>query len=117
MSFGFPKGVRLTKSKHFQLEKPHKFRAESFRIVYQFAETPKLGLSISKKSLKNSIARNRVKRLIRENFRKMKDELPPAHMHFISLPGLEAQWKMLKEKNIQAIFHRWKEQCLKNSVK
>ncbi len=41
---------------------------------------PRLGLSIGKKAVGNSVARNRVKRQVRESFRHVASQLPPVDL-------------------------------------
>lgn len=40
-------------------------------------ETARLGLVVAKKLLKRSVDRNRVKRVVREQFRQIRESLPP----------------------------------------
>tara|TARA_B100000586_G_C19850665_1_gene318513 strand:- start:160 stop:522 length:363 start_codon:yes stop_codon:yes gene_type:complete len=41
-----------------------------YALENSFEEMPRLGLAISKKNIKRAVARNRIKRLVRESFRK-----------------------------------------------
>jgi ribonuclease P protein component len=47
----------------------------------------RMGLSISAKTVGNAVARNRVRRLIREIFRHRREQLPPMDLVFTSRPG------------------------------
>lgn len=67
----------------------------------------RLGLGISKKHLRSAVARNRVKRQVRESFRQHQDELAGLDIIVLSRPGLagipnaelratlERQWRTL----------------------
>ncbi|WP_455221057.1 ribonuclease P protein component [Kaarinaea lacus] len=44
--------------------------------TYNDCDQARLGLALSKKRIKNAVARNRLKRLIRESFRRHQHELP-----------------------------------------
>lgn len=67
----------------------------------------RLGLAISKRASKLAVERNRLKRLLRESFRRMRDRLPPvdvvvmAREQAVSLSGAEllaeadALWRRL----------------------
>lgn len=85
----FPKSDRLLSERDFAvlLKKAHEGGRKSgriqngsfFRVYRDGSDSPaKLGLTISRKTLKNSVDRNRVKRVLRDYFRKNKDRLSGA---------------------------------------
>lgn len=51
-------------------------------------ETPRLGLVIAKKNVKLAVQRNRIKRIIRESFRKHQQQLPDADIIILARRGL-----------------------------
>lgn len=71
---------------------------------------PRLGLAISKKSDKRAVARNRIKRHVRESFRLHQHDLPHIDIVVISKPGvskldnaaldkmLEKSWRRLQSR-------------------
>ena len=73
-------------------------------------QQPRLGLVVGKKNTKKAVARNRIKRIIRESFRCHKQQLPPIDLVCISRRGLadldnpemfkllEKQWARLIKK-------------------
>ena len=79
----FPKYERICKSNDIQslFEKGAGFSCYPYRVVYLFKPvgdnpvTCRLLLSVSKKRFHHAFKRNRVKRLIRESWRKSKDKL------------------------------------------
>lgn len=72
--FGFPRTARLLTSADFQsvFKKPKKFHSRFFSIYVapNSLSESRLGLAVSKKALPKAAARNRIKRLVRESFRK-----------------------------------------------
>lgn len=75
---------------------------------------PRLGLAISKRVSKRAVDRNRIKRLIRESYRRARLELPPVDLMVMareqacSLPGpellaeLQQLWKKLRSAKVEA---------------
>lgn len=75
--FRFEARERLAKEKDFGgvLKKGKSLRAHPFRIHYLKKEQgpSRLGISVAKRDYKKAVARNAVKRRVREFFRKKKD--------------------------------------------
>jgi ribonuclease P protein component len=71
--FGFPCGHRLGKPADFQhvFSKPFKSADACLTVLARSGAQrhARLGLAISKKNIRKAVARNRLKRLIRESFR------------------------------------------------
>jgi len=72
--FRFPKALRLLQQQSFnRVFKDSKFRSSDKHFFILAAESsndyPRLGLAIAKKKVKKSVARQRIKRLVRESFR------------------------------------------------
>jgi ribonuclease P protein component len=75
---------------------------------------PRMGLAISKRVSKRAVDRNRIKRLVRESFRRHRLELPPidlmvmAREQAVNLPGpellgeLHLLWKKLRSVRLEA---------------
>jgi ribonuclease P protein component len=90
------------------------FNLFPFRIIYQFlmvdakaqAENLQAGFSASKRSFKKAVFRNRIKRLMRENYRLQKNELEQLLLQqnkmlviFILYSGKELpEYDLVKEK-------------------
>lgn len=63
---------------------------DCFTILYRSSGEayPRLGLAISKKALKRAVDRNRVKRVVRDSFRRHQSKLPPVDLVVMLRRGL-----------------------------
>jgi ribonuclease P protein component len=70
----FPRSFRLKSSKDFQriYQHPKKFRGRFFTLLVRenTLDYPRLGVVITKKNVKLAVTRNRIKRMIKESFRR-----------------------------------------------
>ena len=81
MGAGFPPAARLLSPKDFERIYALRLRVANACFSINFAPSPvghaRLGLSVGAKSVGNAVARNRVKRVVRDWFRLCRAELPP----------------------------------------
>jgi ribonuclease P protein component len=77
--FGFPTRYRLRTSADYQkvFSDPVKSSDKYFTVLAKVSSLPqpRLGLAIAKKSIKTAVARNRIKRAVRESFRLQRQHL------------------------------------------
>jgi ribonuclease P protein component len=77
----FPRDARLLGPKDFERVYALRQRVSNLCFSINFAPSPsgyaRLGLSVGAKSVGNAVARNRVKRIVRDWFRLCRAELPP----------------------------------------
>ena len=115
VDFTFPKEVRLlTASDYSNVFQDVKLRVSSknFLILARPYEKdhPRLGIIIAKKNVKLAVERNRIKRQLRESFRKQRLTLPNLDIVLLAKKGtdknssssiaeeLEYLWRKLKRK-------------------
>ncbi|WP_408624356.1 ribonuclease P protein component [Celerinatantimonas yamalensis] len=83
----------------------------TFLAVANQLSHPRLGLAISKKSDKRAVARNRIKRHIRESFRLNQQQLPGLDIVVISKPGVsqlsDADLNKMLEKSWRRLLRRF----------
>jgi ribonuclease P protein component len=76
---GFPKSCRLSKPSQFRTVFSSDKRSTDSQFLVIAAEngldTARLGLAISKRSIRTAVSRNRIKRLVRESFRRNRAKL------------------------------------------
>lgn len=111
-SHAFTKTQRLLSSSDFQPvfnEAPFRASHKNFLILSRPSTTPcaRLGLVIAKKNIRTAVARNRVKRHVREVFRHA--DLPAIDIVFLARRGLD----QLDNPNL----HQQIEQQLKRVIK
>lgn len=84
----FPQTVRLKTAAAFSdaFKKAKKLNYREFTVYVSDNDLgcPRLGLAISKKSVKKAVTRNLIKRIIRENFRISQDNLAGLDIIFVS---------------------------------
>jgi ribonuclease P protein component len=107
----FPKDARLLKRRDFTFTQFHRFRTESFNFVYSRRKEispdgpgSRLGVSLSKKVLRRAVARNRIRRLIREVFRTRREAFPDIDLHVIGLQPLSETWRLMNKSDIEDQF-------------
>ena len=98
------KSYRLLTQKDFQFRPFSKFRTVHFQFIYTSCGRGRVGISISKKVLKTAVARNRIKRLIREVFRKNRRRQMKVDFNVIGLPALTKDWQLLMFQNMEEEF-------------
>lgn len=90
--YGFPKTRRLLQSAQFDrvFAQPSKINASKLTVLARGNDLPhpRLGLIISKRSIRAAVERNRIKRLIREAFRHLQDRLGGVDVIVMSRAGL-----------------------------
>ncbi|CAM1000478.1 ribonuclease P protein component [Rhodanobacter sp. Root179] len=110
-SAGLPRDARLRRPGDFAALRTSSGRAGGRCFHMRFRENElghaRLGLAISKRVSKRAVERNRIKRLLRESFRRVRHQLPPVDMMVMAreqaagVPGpqllteLDGLWKKL----------------------
>jgi ribonuclease P protein component len=103
----FPKEARLLKSREFNFKSYKPAFIPPFKFIYTVEGQGRLGISLSKKNLKRAVARNRVKRLIKESFREIRDQIKEVDLHVVGTIELQSQWKTLDKAEIKKKFDIW----------
>jgi ribonuclease P protein component len=76
---GYPRAARIKKRWEFVQFKTRgtKLNAKHFLLIFTPSSSAlsRLGITVSRKTIRNSVDRNRVKRRLRETFRKVREHL------------------------------------------
>lgn len=115
---GFPRDARLRRPSEFAALRTSSGRASGRCFHMRYRDNAlghaRLGLAISKRVSKRAVERNRIKRLLRESFRRVRHELPPVDMmvmareHACGVPGtqllaeLDSLWRKLQANHSAA---------------
>jgi ribonuclease P protein component len=89
---GFPRTRRLLRAAQFEhvFAHPAKAGEPGLTVLARLNDLsyPRLGLVVSKRSARAAVARNRIKRLARETFRRLQDRFGGIDLIVMSRPGL-----------------------------
>lgn len=114
----FPREFRLLTSDNFNnvFQDPIKAGSKNVTVLAKANNLsfPRLGLIVPKKALKRAVWRNRIKRLVRENFRRSRNSIPAIDLIVIVRSGI----KQMDNKSIDSqitrlwktVSHRYNEQ-------
>lgn len=112
---GFPRTARLTRPAEFQRVFANPLRSSDRHVTVLAAPNglgyPRLGLAISRKVSPKAVVRNRIKRRIRECFRRLQGDLADLDFVVVGRPSLaqlpaqslneimERHWKRLSKQS------------------
>ncbi len=118
VDFTFPKEVRLlTASDYSNVFQDVKLRVSSknFLILARPYEKdhPRLGIIIAKKNVKLAVERNRIKRQLRETFRKQRLLLPSLDIVLLTKKGVDEQNNFLIAKELDYLWQKLKLKAVK----
>ena len=98
MSFAFPSRKRLGKAGVLAvLRRGKRLKRDAFEVKFVISRAKnssadsKLAISVPKRLLKSSVARNRIKRIVREEFRVHRAATAPLHLLVIYLASDDAR--------------------------
>lgn len=67
---------------------------------------PRLGISISKRTIRHAVHRNRIKRLVRETFRLRQTQLPSADIVVVVYKGVDTLTPQQQHQLLQSLWER-----------
>jgi ribonuclease P protein component len=109
---GFSRDHRLLTAAQFSDVFGHSGRLQSrhfilrYRVRENHLKQPRLGLAISRRHARRAVDRNRVKRLVRENFRVLSGQLGPVDLVFVSRPEIVQAENPMLSAEIQKLLRR-----------
>ena len=76
---GLPRSARLLTGAEFRhvFDQRRSIGNDLFRVHYAPSAWPRLGLAVSRRVAPRAVDRNRIRRQVRETFRRVRPELPP----------------------------------------
>ncbi|MEZ5564185.1 MAG: ribonuclease P protein component [Gammaproteobacteria bacterium] len=90
----FPRALRLLTAAEFAnvFQNGQRTADSCFTILFHDSghSTPRLGFAISKQRVRLAVGRNRLRRLVRESFRRRTTQLPPVDMVVLARDGARA---------------------------
>ena len=105
MTCALSKRVRLVKAADFSaiFSQQRRVHATHFLLLAKPNELvhPRFGLAVAKKHLRTAIKRNLIKRLARESFRMLQQELPKLDMVLLTKKQLTDDWSTLTRQQIR----------------
>ena len=93
MAYNFPPSLRLKTATQFKqiFHKAYKLSGTNFVILARLNSLshPRLGIIIANRNVKTAIARNRLKRIIRDSFRLQQHNIPGVDIIVLGYKGLD----------------------------
>jgi ribonuclease P protein component len=80
-------------------------------------ESPRLGLAISRKVARTAVERNRIKRIIRESFRRNRDQLCPLDIVVLGRSDISSQDNGTLSTALEKLWKQLNESCAGSSSK
>jgi ribonuclease P protein component len=116
--FTFPKEVRLlTASDYSNVFQDVQLRVSSknFLILARNFEMdhPRLGIIVAKKNVRLAVERNRLKRQLRETFRKQRQTLPSLDIILLAKKGANTSNSSLIAKELDYLWQKLKQKSVK----
>ncbi len=107
--FSFPKAFRLRKRTDFLSlkDQDEAFFDRNFVVAFKRSGSGRIGITLSRRVLKNATARNRVKRLIREFFRHHRSDFAELDLNVIGRGKLSDCWDKMGPADIESLFTRF----------
>jgi ribonuclease P protein component len=97
----FSKARRLLHRRDFQFAAAAKVRSAHFLFVFAKNGQGRLGLSISRRVVPGAVGRNRVRRLLREAFRRDVTAFEGVDVNVVGLASLGAHWRSLRLEDVR----------------
>ena len=117
-SFSFEKTDRLLTSQDFKFVFDYALRSTDncFTVLARpnQLEHARLGMALSKKMLKRAVDRNRMKRLVREQFRIHQDNLPAVDIVVLARQGLVSKGNTEIRDSLQQHWLKLRQLCAKS---
>ncbi len=111
----FGRCSRLLKADDFKtvFSRPRKSVDDCFTVLAcaNTQKHPRLGLAIAKRQVRSAVARNRIKRVIRESFRRHQSLLPALDIVVLARRGTEAKGNAELFRSLQGHWSRLGRRC------
>ncbi len=113
---GFGRERRLTRARDYSQVFADNFRCgdRQFTLLVRQRDdegSARLGLAVAKKQIRRAVDRNRLKRIIRESFRRNRSSLPPVDIVvMVRRPVLELEQAEIFSR-LQRLWHKIIERC------
>ena len=112
---GFPGHARLKHKREFErvFARPLKSSDACFTVLAtpNALDRPRLGLAISRKAARSAVARNRIKRTVRESFRACQLTLPALDFVVMARPGLDLKDTARMRASLKTHWSRLSKRC------
>jgi ribonuclease P protein component len=116
----FPPGRRVRRKVDFEAayKRGRRFSDSLFTMTVRANDAggPRLGLAVAARTIGNAIARNRLRRMIRESFRHEQHRLPAADIIVGAKVGARHAPDPLRRQSLAALWNKIASQCAPSST-